>query len=42
MENGVTNHACVYACIVLLFVQKSYLSALLAIVLYLTLTGFVT
>ena len=31
-----TNHACVYACVVLLFVQKWYLSALLIIVLYLT------
>ena len=30
------NHACVYACVVLLFVQKWFLSALLAIFLYLT------
>ena len=29
-----TNHACVYACVVLLFVQKWYLPALLAIVSY--------
>ena len=32
-----TNHAGTYACVVTLFVQKWYLPALLAIVLYLTL-----
>ena len=36
MDNGVTNHACVYTCVVLLFVQKWYLLALVTIVLYLT------
>jgi len=33
----VTNHAGVYTCVVMLFVQKWYLPALLTIVLYLTL-----
>ena len=32
-----TNHKGVYACVVTLFVQKWYLPALLAIVIYLTL-----
>ena len=31
-----TNYACVYTCMVLLFVQKWHLQALLTIVLYLT------
>ena len=31
-----TNHACIYACIVLQFVQKWYLPALLTIIIYLT------
>ena len=37
LDNGLTNHLGVCACVVLLFVQKWYLLALLAIVLYLTL-----
>ena len=37
LDNGVTNHAGMYACVVALFVQKWYLLALLTIVLYLTL-----
>ena len=32
-----TNHAGMYACLVALFVQKWYLTALLMVVLYLTL-----
>ena len=34
MSNGETNHMCICACIILLFVQKWYLFALLAVVLY--------
>ena len=33
---GVTDHMCIYACVVLLFVQKWYLHTLLTIVLYFT------
>ena len=36
-----TNHAGIYACVVMLFVQKWYLSALLMIVLYLTLLALI-
>ena len=35
-NNDVTNHMGVYACVVMLFVQKWYLPALLTIVLYST------
>ena len=34
MDNGVTNLEDVYVCVVMLFVQKWYLSALLTIILY--------
>ena len=37
LDYGVTNHVGVYACVVMLFVQKWYLPALLTIILYSTL-----
>ena len=36
LDNGMNNHAGIYACVVILFAQKRYLPALLTIVLHLT------